>query len=174
MARQSNNEIQRLVDEFVAQLSVLVHQSALEVVREALGDTAAPAKRRGPGRPPKAKAAKSSKATGKRGRRSADEVESLGKVVLTHVRAHPGQRLEEIGRALEIVTKELKRPIANLLEAGALRTEGQRRGTKYFTGGGRKPAKRAKKAPARKQAVRKKTASKRSTRKKTAKGKQRS
>lgn len=178
MARKSNNQLQQLVDEFVSQLSVLVHQSALDVVREALGDSPAPAKRKGPGRPAKAKtAAAPRRKASKRGRRSADEVEALGTVVMTHVRSNAGQRLEEMGRALAMPTKELKRPIAKLLEAGALRTEGQRRGTKYFAGG-RKAAAGAKKAggkkASRKKATRKagkKATTKRKTRKKTAKRK---
>ena len=173
MARQSNTQIQQLVDEFVSQLSVLVHQSALDVVREALGDSSAPAKRRGPGRPAKAKVAAPRRKAAKRGRRSADEVEALGGIVLTHVRANAGQRLEEMGRALSMPTKELKRPIAKLLEAGALRTEGQRRGTKYFAGG-RKAAAGAKKKSGRKRVTRKagkKATAKRATRKKTAKRK---
>ena len=173
MARQSNNQIQQLVDEFVSQLSVLVHQSALDVVREALGDSSAPARRRGPGRPAKAKAAAPRRKTAKRGRRSAGEVEALGGVVLAHVRANPGHRLEEMGRAMSMPTKELKRPIAKLLEAGSLRTEGQRRGTKYFTGG-RKAAAGAKKKPGRKRATRKagkKATAKRATRKQTARRK---
>ena len=69
-------------------------------------------------------------------------------------------------------TKELKRPIAKLLETGALRTEGQRRGTKYFTGG-RKAGAGAKKATRKKTARKagKKATAKRKTRKKTTKRK---
>jgi hypothetical protein len=60
----------------------------------------------------------------------------MGQTVLAHVRSNPGQRLEEIGRALWGPTKGLKRPVSNLMEGGALRTEGQKRGTKYFAGRG--------------------------------------
>lgn len=52
-----------------------------------------------------------------------------------------------------VATKELKRPVQLLLGAWSVRTEGQRRGTKYFAAGGwkakaglsrtRKAAKRA-------------------------------
>jgi hypothetical protein len=162
MARKNNTEIRRLVDDFVAQLTEIVHESALDMVREALGDTPAPRKR-GPGRPPKATAAKPGRKRKARARRTAGEVEALGKVVLDYVRANAGQRLEEIGRGLKRATKDLKRPIAKLLESGALRTEGQRRGTKYYAAG--------RKAAAPKKATRKKTKAKRAKRKKTAKRK---
>ena len=148
MPKQPTPQITHLVDTFVSQLSALVHEQALDMVREALGEAKAPAKRRGPGKPRKTgrgpgrprKAAKAAapKRTGKRGRRSADEVAAMGTTVLAHVRDNPGQRLEEIGRALGEPTKVLKRPIANMLAEGMLRTTGQKRGTKYFVGSGAK------------------------------------
>lgn len=74
----------------------------------------------------------------------------MGDTVLAHVKANPGQRVEEIGRELGVATKDLTRP------------EGQKRGTKYFAGGrggggrkkagqrgARKPAKRGKATKAR-------------------------
>lgn len=142
----NENKLRSLVDQFVADLTARAQEEALETVRAALGQPAAPRKR-GPGRPPKAGRtagpAKVGRKPGRRkaGRRSADEVASMGGTVLAHIRANPGQRLEEIGRELGVPTKELKRPIANLMEGGVLRTEGQKRGTKYFAGkGGRRKA----------------------------------
>lgn len=52
--------------------------------------------------------------------------------MLAQVKSKPGQRLEEIGRALRTDTGVLKRPIANLLSAKKLSTKGRKRGTKYF------------------------------------------
>ena len=135
-------QIRSLVDRFVADLATVIRQEALEAVRGALGDATAPA-RRGPvrsektaTRAPRKKAGRRKKATSRKGgRRSPEGVAALGETVLAHVRANPGQRLEEIGRELGMPTKELKRPIPNLMEAGELRTEGQKRGTKYFAGG---------------------------------------
>ena len=63
------------------------------------------------------------------------QIEVLERAELSHIKAHPGMRLEEIGKALGTDTKILKRPIANLLAGKALKTQGQRRGTKYFAGG---------------------------------------
>ena len=87
-----------------------------------------PAKR-GPGRP------KGSKSTGRRVRRSSADVEEVAEQVLGYVRAYPGQRLEEIGRGLGTDTAGLKLPVKELVASGRLRTEGQKRGTKYFAGG---------------------------------------
>jgi hypothetical protein len=141
MPKQQDPQLRKLVDQFVADLTERVHEEALETVRGALGRAPAPkrsgskkkarkARKAGPGRPRKAAARQG-------GRRSAEDVAAVGGTVLAHVRANPGQRLEEIGRDLGVATKELKRPISNLMEAKALRTEGQKRGTRYFAGGGR-------------------------------------
>jgi len=176
MSKQQDTHLRDLVDRFVADLTQRVHEQALETVRAALGDTAAP-KRRGPGRPRKAGASKVGRprkaaarkvgrprkaAARKGGRRSAEDVAALGETLLAHIKANAGQRLEEIGRALRMATKELKRPISNLLEAGALRTEGQKRGTRYFAGsGGGAKRKAAGKKKAGKKAGRRKTIRKR-------------
>lgn len=88
--------------------------------------------KRGPGRPRKA-ASKPARA-GKRIRRSAEDLEAIAARVFDHVKANAGHRLEEIAAALNLDTGVLKRPVAKLLEAKKLRTEGQKRGTKYFAG----------------------------------------
>jgi hypothetical protein len=62
-------------------------------------------------------------------------VEEVAEQVLGYVRAHPGSRLEEIGRGLGMDTAGLKLPVKELMGSGRLRTEGQKRGTKYFAGG---------------------------------------
>jgi len=128
----------------------------VESVREALGDTSGAPARRGPGRPRKAAATSAApKATrgrraakakpGRRARRSTEDVGKVADQVLAYVRAHQGQRPEEIGRGLKADTAGLKRPIQTLLGDNKLRTEGQKRGTRYFAGGGK--AKAAKAAP---------------------------
>ncbi len=126
------------IQAFVTDISEIVREAAVDAVQEALtGETGPRAATRGrrPGRK-KRKAVKrvSRKSKGKRVRRSAAELEALSTKFLAHVKANPGQRLEEIGAALGIPTSELKRPVALLLEAKKVRTTGQRRGTKYFAG----------------------------------------
>jgi len=87
---------------------------------------------RKPGRP------KGSGGSGKRIRRSSDQIEALAARILAHVRSNQGQRLEEISRSLKLPSQELKRPVATLMDEKRLRTKGQKRGTQYFTGAGRK------------------------------------
>jgi hypothetical protein len=130
-----DNEIQSRISSFLSELSLLVKRAALDSVHEALGDGASP--RRGPGGPRKATFSVRGRprriaTRGIRGKRSSAQIEAVGSKVLSHVRSKPGQRLEEIGRALRTNTSVLKRPIANLLAANKLSTKGRKRGTKYF------------------------------------------
>lgn len=138
--------IRTQIDQFLTSISHLVRQAAVEAVKDALGGTgpsvATPA-RRGPGRPRKAAAAPKAAKPGKRARRSAEDVEQVAGQVLAYVQGNPGQRLEEIGRGLKVDTAGLKKPIQTLIATGRLRTEGQKRGTKYLPGSGKAAAKNA-------------------------------
>jgi hypothetical protein len=172
-----DSEIRALIDQFTSKFRELLGLAALGSVQLALeagvGTPIAPARRgpgrprgsgkatgeatakRGPGRPPKVKAP-----TGRRIRRSAEDVEEVAEQIHGYVLAHPGSRLEEIGRGLGTDTAGLKLPVKELMGSGRLRTEGQKRGTKYFAGGGKgtsknsnpkgKARRKARKAPARK------------------------
>ena len=75
------------------------------------------------------------------GRRSAEDIAALQASVLAHIAANADQRLEEISAAMGVPSKELKRPIANLLESGEVTKKGEKRGTRYSPAkkrGGRK------------------------------------
>ncbi len=150
MKNQSTTQIADLVESFVSDLEQAmqqtVHETALNLVREALGDAPAPSPRRRTSNPRKARGSSSSSnksgsssksSTGKKNkkqtRRSEEEIAETTNIILAHIRANPGERLEQIGLALGTPTKGLKRPIANMVSEGVLHTEGQRRGTKYFT-----------------------------------------
>jgi hypothetical protein len=136
-----DQEIQSRIQSFLAELSELVKMAALGSVHAALGGEPGPVQRRGPGRP---------RGSGKRGpgrppkagrpagtgKRTSEAVEAMAARILAQVRSKPGQRLEEIGKAMKLPTKGLKLPIQKLLAGNQLRTEGQKRGTKYFAGGG--------------------------------------
>src|SRR5260221_8462286 len=131
-----DHEIQSRITSFLSELSLLQKRSALEAVHGALGE-GSPSPRRGPGRPRKVSFNAASKprriaTRGVRGKRTSAQIEATSSKLLTHIRSKPGQRLEEIGRALKADTAGLKRPIANLLAAKKLSTKGQKRGTKYF------------------------------------------
>jgi hypothetical protein len=74
-------------------------------------------------------AAPRAKARAKGGKRTPEELEALTQNVLVHIKKNPGQRVEQIAAALGTRTKELALPIIKL--GKALKTQGQRRGTKY-------------------------------------------
>ncbi len=140
--RDINAEIQTRIESFADELSDLIREAALQAVQEALtgdqpapraaGRKKAPASKKSAARGPAKRSTRT--ASGRRVRRTEEEIAELGKVVLAHVKANDGHRLEEIGSSLGIETANLKRPIANLLEAKALKTTGARRGTKYHVG----------------------------------------
>jgi hypothetical protein len=136
-----DRDLRSRIEAFLQEISALVRQSALESVRAALGDGAAPA-RRGPGRPrgsvnratPSGKGGKRGKG-GKGGKRTSEQVDQMAARVLSWVKSNPGHGLEAIGRGLGTPTKVLKLPVSKLMASKSLRTTGQKRGTKYFAGG---------------------------------------
>jgi hypothetical protein len=129
-----DRDLRARIDSFVAELSAMVKASAVQAVQDALGNGSAPA-RRGPGRPRKSAngAAAAPKARrGRRGKRSSEDVQAMADQVLSYVKKNEGQRLEEISKGLGIASKELKLPVQKLFAAKAIKTKGQKRGTKYF------------------------------------------
>ncbi|MFN0007220.1 MAG: hypothetical protein ACKVXR_04870 [Planctomycetota bacterium] len=79
-------------------------------------------------------------------------MEKIGASVLAYVKSNAGQRLEQIGKALQVDTSILKRPVANLLAEKKLSTKGQKRGTMYFAGGRRSGTRKSKAGTKRKPA----------------------
>jgi hypothetical protein len=151
-----DREIRARIDALLTDISTLVKSSALEAVHAALGGisggdpTPTAGLRRGPGRPRKgvsAPAAPKAARGGKRERRSSEDVQATADAFLAYVKANEGRRLEEIAQGMGRASKELKLPVIKLIQARAVRTEGRKRGTKYFAGGGSgKRGRRAKKA----------------------------
>lgn len=89
----------------------------------------APPAKRGARKAVRAAAPARAKARSKGAKRTPEELEALTKNVLAHIKRSPGQRVEQIAAALGTTTKELALPIIKL--GKALKTQGQRRGTKY-------------------------------------------
>ena len=52
--------------------------------------------------------------------------------VEAHIKANPGQGTEEIGRALNMKTKDLQLPMRKLGETNKITSKGQKRATRYF------------------------------------------
>jgi len=154
MPQTAQADIRALVDSFVEQLTQQIRISALESVRDALlnggASPAAAPLRRKPGPTPGKKAAKK---RGKRGRRSPAEIEADKAAIADYVKANPGCAMGEITKALGHDAQTIRAQLNELLDAGVLSKEGERRGTRYYAGGGAKPkTTRGKKATKRKTA----------------------
>lgn len=130
------DELQDLVNAFVADVTRIARRKAMATIAELLANVELPA---GGGRAPRARAARGStsgteaaprKARG--AKRSSADLDALKDRVRAHVREHPGQRVTELNAALATTTAELRRPLAQLIAAGELRTTGQKRATQYF------------------------------------------
>jgi hypothetical protein len=128
-----HREIQALVDNFVADLSDLAKRIAIEQLKAAFG---AGAKLAGTKLAPIPLAMPASKpARASRARRDQREIEALRGKLLAAITAQPGQRAEDISAALGTRTAEIAQPLRRLVADRLVRTEGARRGTRYFATG---------------------------------------
>jgi hypothetical protein len=142
-----DERIRDRVEAFIGEIIELVKAEALETVAAALrgeesaSDQAAPARRAAPA--PSAPTRSVSAGPGGRRivapavrnkgqKRTADELDDLVESLFRAVRREPGLRIEEIAALLGTSTKELALPAKKLLSEGRIRTEGQKRSTKYF------------------------------------------
>jgi hypothetical protein len=66
-----------------------------------------------------------------RGRRGGSASVEPG-TILDYVRAHPGQRGEQIAAALDTDTKLMRPAMHRLIDERKVKTKGQRRGMQYF------------------------------------------
>jgi len=64
-------------------------------------------------------------------RRSAGEIEHLGDALFAYLRSNPGQRGQQIAEALCTDMATIRPAMKRLIEAGKVKTEGQRRGMTY-------------------------------------------
>jgi len=134
-----HKEIHALVDNFVADLSELAKRIAIEQIKTAFGVGAklAPA------------AAAPAPTRGSRARRGQREIEALRGKVLAAIAERPGRRAEDLNTTLGTTTPQIAQLLRKLVADELVRTEGARRGTRYFAVGtsgaadvqnGRRPA----------------------------------
>ncbi len=163
---QMNATIRDRVDSFVADLTQMIREAALEAVQQALGAGGASAARRsaGPGRKPSA-AGKGSSAGGRKSPGAAPKgnAAQVAEKLLAEIRRQPGQRLEEIARALKTTTANLRPALDLLLGQGRVRTEGKARGTNYHVGTGTPVRKKAASKKAKKKSGKKKASKKKAS-----------
>jgi hypothetical protein len=122
-------QMNRVVDEFVAQITELAKSAAIETLRNVLGTQT----RRTPATTSTASAGR---VRGRGAKRSPDELDKLAERFQVFVKENPGLRIEQINKQLGTTTKDLALPIRKLLADGSVHAKGQKRSTTYFAGGG--------------------------------------
>ena len=119
-------EIRERIEAFLSEISELVQAQALAAVQEVFGGEAV-------GRARAPSAGLTSARGARRTRRSPSRGREVGaEAVLDYVRFHEGERMEQIAAGLGTTTPALRAAVSELLGSRVLRTEGQRRGTRYF------------------------------------------
>jgi hypothetical protein len=127
------NEMNRVVQGFVAQITELARRAAIDTLESAFGGRAG---RSAPaveaiavnlgrvGRPRGGRGAK----------RSSADLEELSSRFASFVAANPGLRIEQINKQLGTTTKDLALPIRKLISENRIKAKGQKRSTTYFPG----------------------------------------
>jgi hypothetical protein len=136
-------QINHRVQSFVAEITELARKQALETLSSALQGAGLLGGRGRGGRNGVGRRGRAALATSAGGRRSADQIEATCEALMTAIAASPGQRIEQIGGAIGMRTKDLALPIRKLVAQKQIRTEGQRRATRYFPGAGGRRARRS-------------------------------
>jgi ribosome-binding protein aMBF1 (putative translation factor) len=126
----TDTAIREAVESFVEQLRALIQAAALESVRSALngGTTVSRSPKQG-----RHVTTTSSKTRQKGAKRTPAELEALVKKLHSHIAKNPGQRIEQIGDALGVATKDLALPVRKLVSEKKVSSKGQKRATMYFS-----------------------------------------
>lgn len=64
-------------------------------------------------------------------KRDPKEIDAVTEKLLAYIRKHPGERIEPIGKALGVPTKDLLIPVRRLIAAKHVKTRGRVRATTY-------------------------------------------
>lgn len=136
MANSLNDRIRARVEQFAEELSVLIRESAMETVREALGGVTTGGRRGGRARPPAIPPAGRilgrSRALPKGAKRAPEEIERLTSKLHEYIKNNPGQRIEQIAEGMGTNTRELNLPAKKLIATKQIKTRGQKRATTYY------------------------------------------
>jgi hypothetical protein len=127
------NEMNRVVQGFVAQITELARRAAIDTLESAFGGRA------GRGAPAAAalvaNLGRVGRPRGGRGaKRSSADLEALSERFASFVSSNPGLRIEQINKQLGTTTKDLALPIRKLISEGRVKAKGQKRSTTYFPG----------------------------------------
>lgn len=122
-------EMNRVVSEFVAQITELARAAARDMIDNALGKAS---------KGVKGGTVAASRSRGRGAKRSASELDRLAEEFHAFVAKNPGLRIEQINKELVTTTKDLALPIRKLISEGAIKTKGAKRSTTYFAGESKK------------------------------------
>jgi hypothetical protein len=127
------NEMNRVVQGFVAQITELARRAAIDTLESAFGG------RSGRSAPAAvalaANLGRVGRPRGGRGaKRSSADLEALSERFASFVGSNPGLRIEQINKQLGTTTKDLALPIRKLISEGRVKAKGQKRSTTYFPG----------------------------------------
>ena len=141
------NEMNRVVQGFVAQITELARRAAIDTLESAFGGRGGGGGGGGGG----GRGAPATEALavnlgrvgrprgGRGAKRSSADLEELSTRFASFVASNPGLRIEQINKQLGTTTKDLALPIRKLISEGRIKAKGQKRSTTYFPG--RKKAK---------------------------------
>lgn len=118
------SDIQRLVDDFVAQVNALARRAAITTLESALGG----------GRGGSSGGLRIGRGRGRGAKRTGEELDKLSDDFLAFVNKNPGLRIEQINKQLGTTTKDLALPIRKMIADGTLKVKGKKRSTAYFPG----------------------------------------
>ncbi len=126
------NDMNRTVQGFVAQITELARRAAIDTLESAFGSRAP---RGGGGGAVAAPTGHVGRPRGGRGaKRTAADLEALSGKFASFVKANPGLRIEQINKELGTTTKDLALPIRKLISDGVIKAKGKKRSTTYFPG----------------------------------------
>lgn len=126
-------EVQKLVDDFVLQLTEIWRRQAVESLTGMGGG--------GRGRAAGGGGLSLGRSRGRGAKRTAEELEQLADSFVDFVTKNPGLRIEQINKQLGTTTKDLALPIRKLLAEGVVKAKGKKRSTAYFPGEGQRKRK---------------------------------
>jgi hypothetical protein len=128
------NEMNRTVQGFVAQIAELARRAAVDTLESAFSGRST----RGGARTAAVAVASNGRAGRPRGgrgaKRTAADLEVLSEKFASFVKANPGLRIEQINKELGTATKELALPIRKLIADRMIVAKGHKRSTTYFPG----------------------------------------
>src|SRR5262249_24407150 len=121
------NEMNRVVQGFVAQITELARRAAMDTLEVAFGGRTGRSGSRATGAVTTAVLSVVRPRGGRGAKRTPEDLEALSTKFLSFVKEHPGLRIEQVNKELGTTTKDLALPIRRLISEGMISAKGQKR-----------------------------------------------